>query len=77
MRSNPRLLIAAVILIFGVVSYYSKRQHNDVTGETQHVSLSTDQEIALGLSSAPQMKSEMGGGVCRRMASTISDSVVA
>src|SRR3954467_3226242 len=61
MRSNSRLLIAAAILIFGVVSYYSKRQHNDVTGETQHISLSTDQEIALGLNSAPQMESEMGG----------------
>jgi predicted Zn-dependent protease len=61
MRSNSRFLIAAVILVFGIVSYYSKRQHNDVTGENQHISLSTDQEIALGLNSAPQMESEMGG----------------
>jgi predicted Zn-dependent protease len=81
MRSNPRLLIAAVILIFGVVSYYSKRQHNDVTGETQHISLSTDQEIALGLNSAPEMESEMGGAdpdpQAQALVQSIGEKVVA
>ena len=81
MRSNPRLLIAAVILILGVVSYYSKRQHNDVTGETQHISLSTDQEIALGLNSAPEMESEMGGAdpdpQAQALVQSIGEKVVA
>jgi beta-barrel assembly-enhancing protease len=81
MRSNSRFLIAAVILIFGIASYYSKRQHNDITGETQHISLSTDQEIALGLSSAPQMESEMGGAdpdpKAQALVQSIGEKVVA
>lgn len=61
MRAHPRLLVAGVILLITLASYYGMRQENPVTGETQHVSLSTDQEVALGLNSAPQMEAEMGG----------------
>src|SRR5688572_8074561 len=61
MRAHPRLLIAGVMLLIALFSYYGVREENPVTGETQHVSLSTDQEIALGLNSAPQMEAEMGG----------------
>lgn len=61
MRAHPRLLVAAVILLITLASYYGMRQDNPVTGETQHVSLSTEQEVALGLNSAPQMEAEMGG----------------
>lgn len=32
-----------------------------MTGETQHVALSTDQEVALGLQSAPEMAAQFGG----------------
>lgn len=58
---NPRLIIAAFIMIAGLVTYYGQRQINPVTGETQHISLSPDQEVALGLNSAPQMAQEFGG----------------
>ncbi|MEO5573755.1 MAG: M48 family metallopeptidase [Gammaproteobacteria bacterium] len=61
MRLPIRLLIAAAMVIFAVVSYFSVRQENPVTGETQHISLSPDQEIALGLEAAPQMAGQMGG----------------
>jgi len=61
MRSNARFMIAGVILLVGLLSYYGMREHNPVTGETQHISLTTDQEVALGLNSAPQMEAEMGG----------------
>jgi predicted Zn-dependent protease len=61
MRLNPRMLIAVVILVLGIVSYYGKNVMNPVTGEKQHISLSTDQEIALGLGAAPKMEDEFGG----------------
>jgi predicted Zn-dependent protease len=61
MRAHPRLVVAGIILLITLASYYGMRQDNPVTGETQHVSLSTDQEVALGLNSAPQMEAEMGG----------------
>jgi predicted Zn-dependent protease len=61
MRRSPRLLIAVFIALMGLITYYSQREVNPVTGEVQHIALSTDQEIALGLNSAPQMAAELGG----------------
>ncbi len=61
MRISPRLIIAAVMVLFALVSYYGYRQENPVTGEVQHISLNPQQEIALGLEAAPQMAAEMGG----------------
>src|SRR3954454_491611 len=61
MRLNPRMLIAVMILLIGIAGYYGKNVLNPVTGEKQHISLTTDQEIALGLGSAPKMADEFGG----------------
>lgn len=63
MRGGPRLLIAIVIAIFGAVTYYSSRSTNEVTGEVQHVNITPDQEIALGLQAAPEMFQEFGGEI--------------
>jgi beta-barrel assembly-enhancing protease len=56
-----RILIGVVIALIAVVSYYMKTQVNPVTGENQKVSLTVDQEIMLGLQSAPEMMKEFGG----------------
>jgi len=56
-----RLLIGLLVAAISLISYYSLRQENPVTGETQHIALNVDQEVALGLESAPQMAAEMGG----------------
>jgi len=61
MRNSPRLFLAAGILIFSLVAYYMKREVNPVTGETQHISLTSDQEVALGMQSAPEMAAQFGG----------------
>jgi len=58
-----RILIAIAMAIFGLFTYYSHTEVNPVTGEKQHISLTTDQEIALGLQAAPEMAAEMGGEV--------------
>jgi predicted Zn-dependent protease len=58
---NPKIIIGAIIAIIAVISYYSKTQVNPVTGEKQRVSLTPEQEVALGLQSAPQMIRQMGG----------------
>jgi predicted Zn-dependent protease len=60
---NLRWVIAIVIALFGVISYYTKTSKNPVTGEVQHVALDPQQEMALGLQSAPRMAAEMGGAV--------------
>jgi predicted Zn-dependent protease len=58
-----RLIGALVIALIGVVIYMSQTQVNPVTGEKQHIAMSVDQEMALGLQAAPQMASKMGGDV--------------
>src|SRR6185503_10379481 len=60
---NPRLIIALVIAVVGIVGYLSKKSINPVTGEKQYVNLTAPQEIALGLQAAPQMANQMGGVV--------------
>jgi predicted Zn-dependent protease len=51
------LLIAGVSLF----SYFSSRQDNPVTGETQYIDITPEQEIALGLQSAPEMEAQFQG----------------
>jgi predicted Zn-dependent protease len=62
-RGRPQLLIALVIALFGLVRYFSSSSTNEVTGEVQRVAITPDQEIALGLQSAPQMFKQFGGEV--------------
>jgi predicted Zn-dependent protease len=56
-----RLLIMGGFILFSVVSYYMKTQKNPVTGEKQRVAISPEQEVAMGLQSAPQMAAQFGG----------------
>lgn len=58
---NPRLLIAGIIMLVGLFTYFGNKQVNPVTGEKQHVNMTTKQEVALGMQSAPQMAEQMGG----------------
>ena len=58
---SGRLLMAAAIAAFSLFSYFSSRQDNPVTGETQYIDITPEQEIALGLEAAPQMAAEFGG----------------
>ena len=60
-RGRGRLIGAFLIAIIGIIMYYAQVQENPVTGERQHVSLSPNQEIRLGLQSAPVMAKQMGG----------------
>lgn len=59
--TSLKLLVAAGIVVFSLVKYCSSSEVNEITGEKQYISLSKDQEIALGLNSAPQMAQEFGG----------------
>ena len=58
---NIRLLLMLGIIGFSIIKYFLTSSVNPVTGEKQHVSLSPEQEIAMGLQSAPQMAAEFGG----------------
>ena len=60
-NSKVKLLLGAAIIIFGLFQYYSNSDVNEFTGKKQHISISTEQEVAIGLQSAPQMAQQHGG----------------
>lgn len=59
--SMGRLIFAALIAGVSLLSYFGSRQDNPVTGETQYIGITVEQEIGLGLEAAPQMAAEFGG----------------
>ena len=56
-----RLLMALFIAVVGFIMYMVNTQQNPITGEKQRVALTPNEEIRLGIQSAPEMSSEMGG----------------
>src|SRR3954462_4745904 len=58
-----RWILALIIAAIGVIGYMTQTSVNPVTGEKQHVAMSVDQEMALGLQAAPEMAQKMGGAL--------------
>jgi beta-barrel assembly-enhancing protease len=56
-----RLIMAGIMVVATLVMYFSSSQDNPVTGQTQYVNLTVDQEIALGLQAAPELAEQFGG----------------
>ena len=58
---SGRLIIAAFVAIVALVGYFGATQINPVTQEKQHLSMTAEQEIALGKQAAPEMEQQFGG----------------
>jgi predicted Zn-dependent protease len=56
-----RIGLALAMVAFALVSFLGSKQFNPVTGEDQYVSVTQDQEIAMGLQAAPEMAAQFGG----------------
>lgn len=56
-----RLIVAVIMIAFALISYYSSKEYNPVTGEDQYIALTPHQEIALGLQAVPEMTAQHGG----------------
>ena len=63
MRAGLKLIVALVVAMCGGLTYFRNRSTNEITGEVQSVALTPDQEVALGLQSAPAMFRQFGGEV--------------
>lgn len=70
-----RLIIAAVMIVVALVGYFGSSQVNPVTGQTQHVNMSPQQETAMGLQAAPQMEQQFGGLSSNQQASALVERV--
>jgi beta-barrel assembly-enhancing protease len=67
--------MAGVIALVSLISYFGSKQDNPVTGETQYIGITVEQEIALGLQAAPQMAEEFGGLDPDQQAQAIVDQI--
>lgn len=70
-----RLLIGAVIVIYALVKKYNSQEINPYTGKKQTINMTTDQEIAIGLQSAPRMAQQHGGLYPSKEAQDLVDRV--
>jgi beta-barrel assembly-enhancing protease len=59
--SMGRILIGLVIAAVSLFSYFSNQSENPITGEVQHIDITVEQEIAMGLQAAPELASQFGG----------------
>jgi predicted Zn-dependent protease len=56
-----RIIVGVIMAVIALVSYFGSQVYNPVTDEKQYLSLTKDQEIALGLQAAPEMIDQFGG----------------
>ncbi len=56
-----KIVLGVGIVIFGLIKYFGSQEENPWTGRTQAISLTTEQEIAIGLQNAPIMADQHGG----------------
>ncbi len=56
-----RIAIGLVIVAFAFIKKCNNTEVNPYTGRSQHITMDANQEIAIGLQSAPQMAQQHGG----------------
>ncbi len=71
-----RLLFAAGIVLFSLISFWNKGQTNPVTGKVQRVDMTVKEEIMMGLQSAPQMGTPSRDREAQNRVSRIGEQLV-
>jgi|TARA_R110001592_G_scaffold276134_4_gene543277 predicted Zn-dependent protease len=56
-----RIFIGLAIVAFAFIQKCSNTEENPYTGRSQHITMTSDQEIAIGLQTAPEMAQQHGG----------------
>jgi predicted Zn-dependent protease len=56
-----RIFIGIAIIAFASIQRCSNKETNPYTGRVQNINMSTDQEIAIGLQTTPQIAQQYGG----------------
>lgn len=59
-RGSP-FIVGLIIAAIAFFLYMMNTDKNPITGVSQHISMTPEQEIRLGIQSAPQMAAKMGG----------------
>ncbi|HET7603643.1 MAG TPA: M48 family metallopeptidase, partial [Gemmatimonadales bacterium] len=73
-----RFVIAAIIAVISLITYFASSSDNPITGESQHVgNITHEQEVALGLQAAPEMAAQFGGVSSDAQATQLVNNVCA
>src|SRR5512139_2080316 len=72
---GTRLIIAAIMIVVALVGYFGSSQINPVTGETQYINMSPQEETAMGLQAAPEMQAQYGGLSSNQQATALVERV--
>ncbi|MEO0572112.1 MAG: M48 family metalloprotease [Bacteroidota bacterium] len=56
-----RIFIGLAIVVFAFIQRCNNKEENPYTGRVQNINMSAEQEIAIGLQSAPEMAQQHGG----------------
>lgn len=70
-----RIFIGLAIVAFAFIQRCSNRETNPYTGREQTINMSSEQEIAIGLQSVPQMIQDFGGLYPDQRLQTLVDAV--
>lgn len=70
-----RVLLGIGMAVISIIGFLSSREFNPVTGEDQYVRLTKEQEIAMGLQTAPEVAAEFGGLSQNQQAQQVVDEV--
>ncbi len=70
-----RIFIGLIIVAFALVQRFSHTEENPYTGREQNINMSADQEIAIGLQSAPEIAQQYGGLYPDERFQTLVDAV--
>ena len=70
-----RILLGLAIVAFAFFQKWNNSEKNPYTGRVQHINMTEDQEIAIGLQSAPEMARQHGGLYPDQRLQTLVDAV--
>ncbi|UJH68154.1 M48 family metalloprotease [Allomuricauda sp. SCSIO 65647] len=70
-----RILIGLAIVAFAFIQRCNNKEENPYTGRVQNINMTAEQEIAIGLQSAPQMAQQHGGLYPDERLQTLVDAV--
>ena len=70
-----RIFIGLAIVVFAFIQRCSNQEENPYTGRVQNINMSAEQEIAIGLQSAPEMAQQHGGLYPDERMQTLVDAV--
>ena len=70
-----RILIGLVIVAFALFQRWNNSEKNPYTGRVQNINMTSEQEIAIGLQSAPEVAEQHGGLYPDQRFQTIVDAI--